>query len=820
MKKITQLLTAFFICGNMLVFAQNSGKIDLSFTSWYGVDSDVEAVALQPDGKILIGGLFTDKIKRLNPDGSVDNSFQLPATPYSSTTSSARISAICVQPDGKILIGGHFTSLGQSWHPNYTARSFLTRLNADGSLDNSFTPVTIEKISGSNNLIYSIMIYKIVLQPNGKILVVGDFSSCNGSYRNKVFRLNSNGTLDYTFEVNSIIGNKDAYAVVPQPDGNILLGGTFSNNIIGTPMYGGLVRVSDNGTPDSLFNATAKPNVQMGVKAIIVQPDGKILLGGGTNRTCVRLTAGGMADASFTQSTGNGIVEDMILQPDGKILLGGSFSSYIVANRNSITRLRANGTSDPSFNPGKGLQYNSAAGKMSSFAMQPDGKIVVGGRFDSYNDTLRNNIIRINNCASDLHYTDYHTICAGETLTWINGVNYSNNNSTATKIFSNGGVNGCDSVVTLNLTVLQPITAIDKRVICVGETLTWIDGNTYSTANNTAKHTLQSVITGCDSIVTLNLTISQPTGVDVREICAGETLTWIDGNTYSTANNTATHILQSVVTGCDSVVTLNLTINSAVTGVDVRKICTGDTLTWIDGNTYSTVNNTATHTLQSVVTGCDSVVTLNLTINSAVTGTDIQTICAGKTLTWIDGNTYSTANNTATHTLQSIVTGCDSVVTLNLSVININNTVTTSNGTITAETTNNATYQWINCDNGNAHISGQQTSSFTPTANGNYAVKITLDNCTTVSECVEIKGLGTDNIFISSFVIAPNPAHNSVTINNAPHGATLTMTDLTGKIVYTTTLSNSKTIINLEQFVNGIYFVNVGNATQKLEIQR
>ena len=165
-------------------------------------------------------------------------------------------------------------------------------------------------------------------------------------------------------------------------------------------------------------------------------------------------------------------------------------------------------------------------------------------------------------------------------------------------------------------------------------------------------------------MVTLDLTINNSnTGVDVQEHC--DTYTWIDGNTYTSSNNTATFTLTNAV-GCDSVVTLDLTINNSNTGVDVQEHC--DTYTWIDGNTYTSSNNTATFTLTNAV-GCDSVVTLDLTINNSNTGVDVQEHC--DTYTWIDGNTYTSSNNTATFTLTNAV-GCDSVVTLDLTINNSN----------------------------------------------------------------------------------------------------------------------------------------------------
>ncbi len=187
----------------------------------------------------------------------------------------------------------------------------------------------------------------------------------------------------------------------------------------------------------------------------------------------------------------------------------------------------------------------------------------------------------------------------------------------------------------------------DTQIAC--DNYTWIDGVTYTTSNNTATFTLTNVA-GCDSLVTLNLTINSNSGTDTQIAC--DSYTWIDGVTYTTSNNTATFTLTNVA-GCDSLVTLNLTINSN-SGTDTQIAC--DSYTWIDGVTYTTSNNTATFTLTNVA-GCDSLVTLNLTINNSNSGIDNQIAC--DSFTWIDGITYTADNNSATHTLTNLA-GCDS----------------------------------------------------------------------------------------------------------------------------------------------------------------
>ena len=218
-------------------------------------------------------------------------------------------------------------------------------------------------------------------------------------------------------------------------------------------------------------------------------------------------------------------------------------------------------------------------------------------------------------------------------------------------------------VITLDLTINNSNTVVDTQVHC--DTYTWIDGNTYTSSNSTATYTLTNVA-GCDSIVTLDLIIDNSnTIVDTQVHC--NTFTWIDGNTYTSSNNTATYTLSNAA-GCDSIVTLDLIINNSNTGIDTQVHC--DAYTWIDGNTYTSSNNTATYTLSNAA-GCDSVVTLDLNINNSNSGVDTQVHCGE--YTWIDGVTYTESNNAATFTIAN-ANNCDSIVTLDLIIYNSDNT--------------------------------------------------------------------------------------------------------------------------------------------------
>lgn len=187
-------------------------------------------------------------------------------------------------------------------------------------------------------------------------------------------------------------------------------------------------------------------------------------------------------------------------------------------------------------------------------------------------------------------------------------------------------------------------------------------GNSNGTLTNFA-------LSSTTSNWTSGVFISDNTGIDTQTACSA--YTWIDGNTYTMSNNTATHtIVGGASNGCDSTVTLDLTIAPSVTSTDVQIACSP--FTWIDGNTYSASNNSATFTYTgATANGCDSVVTLNLSYLPNVTGTDTQT--AVLSYTWIDGNIYTSSNNTATYTIVGGgVNGCDSVVSLDLTILSPN----------------------------------------------------------------------------------------------------------------------------------------------------
>lgn len=386
LKSSIVLFLAIIFCGSSAIYGA-SGDVDLTFDAGAIVNanagfSQVNAVVVQPDGKILIGGFFTsvngtvrDLVARLNADGSLDSSFN---AAVQSNASFGSVSAIALQTDGKILVGGHFL-VG-------TDVKNVVRLNANGSLDGSFSP---NELGGS-------FVDAIVIQPDGKIIIGGQIGNYDGVSGRGIVRLNPNGTLDTPLGLNSNLQNT-VYAIALQADGKIIAGGNFF--VIGsTPQQNNIARLNANGTLDTSFaNNGGADNI---VNAVAVQPDGKILIGGafanfnGAPRGQITLlNADGSFDSAFTANiNGSGGVVAITLQPDGKILLGGFIGFINGINRRGIARLNADGSLD-SFYPTGGA--GGANNLVRSVALQADGKVLIGGDFTSVGSVSRSRLARL-----------------------------------------------------------------------------------------------------------------------------------------------------------------------------------------------------------------------------------------------------------------------------------------------------------------------------------------------------------------------------------------------------------------------------------------
>lgn len=521
------------------------GRTDSNFNNGdYSFNCSIFTLAVQSDGKVLVGGLFNqfgaeyaldvpvNRLLRLNQDGSIDPSFVCPELIGEDTgrCNGLKVTFVMEQPDKKILVGGVFPPYNGAPSRN------LIRLNSDGSIDNTFKTgtgtnvginsiklrpngnifVCASNINGSNNhvpLVYDgytigtffeldrdgkllhreksskIAAKKIIkgenqkyivlgesrspyhrglkvinvngtlslnknlfdgfnkvntiqqvqtyscrdgiIQPDGKILIIGDFSQYNKVNAEGLIRLNRDYSIDPTFSIEQNFKNKDRVpfisSIALQADHKILVGSYF-DSYNGLPATGHMVRLNPNGELDTTFNFTTTGD-PFSIRQIEVRKDGKIMIIGNgllllnpdgtvdttfksekdsafpikfellnngkilvlTRYTLKRLNSDGSIDNSFHSGTfGFAEKNSLAVQSDGKILFGGSFSEFNDIPTKHLVRLNSNGTIDPAFNIGTGFN-----GPVESILIESDGKIVVAGSFDNYNGAWCNGSIRL-----------------------------------------------------------------------------------------------------------------------------------------------------------------------------------------------------------------------------------------------------------------------------------------------------------------------------------------------------------------------------------------------------------------------------------------
>ena len=375
-------MLAYFTVLVCLTRAQ-PGSLDITFNPGSGESPpSTFCLALQTNGQILLGGNFTSfnganrtRIARLNADGSLDTAFDPGEGP------NGGVNALAVQPDGKVLIAGSFYLLnGVPWN-------HVARLRADASVDVSFD---VSSTNGPNGYVGA-----VAWQPDGKVLIGGQFSGVSGAPCGAVARLNTNGTLDATFNLGTGLGgqNAQAFALGLLSTGKILVGGVFST--INGISRNCLALLNPDGSVDTTFDAgLASPLA--GVSALAILPHDKIIIVGsfssvnGYSRNPARLNADGSVDTTFDPGLWGGKeIESIAVRGDGRVVIGGGFTQVNGISRLGVAQLNSDGTLDLTFNPGTG------AVDVLCVAVQSDGKTLVGGGFAQFNGTNISGIARL-----------------------------------------------------------------------------------------------------------------------------------------------------------------------------------------------------------------------------------------------------------------------------------------------------------------------------------------------------------------------------------------------------------------------------------------
>jgi uncharacterized delta-60 repeat protein len=366
-----------------------------------GFDNTIYTIAVQSDGKVLIGGDFgsfgaasVPRLVRLNSDGTLDTTFDTNLGAGFDDT----VRSIAIQSDGKILVSGFFANFDSNLVGG------LVRLNSDGTEDTAFSTNLGTGFSGSVG--GDAGVYAIAVQSDGDILVTGDFDDWDSNARNGLVRFNSDGTEDSTFYTNLGTGFTGAGSgLVPltltiQSDDKVILGGSFV--AFDGKTRNRLLRLNLDGTEDVPFYTNLGTGFDNTVNTVFLQANDQILVGGSfttfntnTRNRLVRLNSNGGEDSAFYTNLGagfaNGSIQRIYEGSNNKLTIVGGFTTFNTNTRNRITQLNSDGTENTAFYTNMGTGY---ADVVNTIALKSF-SLLVGGFYTSFNGNTRNRFSQI-----------------------------------------------------------------------------------------------------------------------------------------------------------------------------------------------------------------------------------------------------------------------------------------------------------------------------------------------------------------------------------------------------------------------------------------
>lgn len=573
----------------------------------------------------------------------------------------SRSEAIAVQSDGKIVIAGYYK--------NGTYYDFaIIRYKTNGDLDSTF---------GTNGKVLTSFFaeddkaFGVIIQPDGKIIAVGyTYDTSNNHDVFAVARYNSNGSLDATFGGDGRVttsfgtGTQHAYSVALQSDGKIVVCGKAEVSSLTSDIGFGIVRYTSTGMLDNTFAGDGRLYSTLGDAGydspaydVAIQNNGSIVITGyvgtteGTKIYVLRVTSTGNFDNTFD---GNGLVNTLIgqgasagklvIQPDQKIVVAGT-AIFSPLNAMAVVRYNTDGSLDSTFDADGIVTTQITTGNFNgrAIALQPDGKIVAAGGTQVG--------------------TDYDF-----------GIVRFNTDGSLDNSFGTGG----------------------------------------------------------------KITIPLASGTELPS---------------------------------------DLKIQN-----DGKILVTGYT----EGDYFKTVR----------LIGCSN-------------SSSMQTAAECLSYFWFEDQQTYTNSGTYSVTYPN-ATGCDSVVSLDLTIYQLPNTNVTQNGVTLTAVQSGADYRWLDCNHNNDLIPGATSQSYTATENGSYRVEITKNGCTDFSNCYTINSIGIEEVQANRVIISPNPTSDRVTVSSDFFAEKIVLTDMSGRELLNIGTSNSQTIsLDLSIFANGIYFIQL-----------
>ena len=418
-------------------------------------------------------------------------------------------------------------------------------------------------------------------------------------------------------------------------------------------------------------------------------------------------------------------------------------------------------------------------------------------------------------------------VTACGSYTWPQtGVTYFTNTTVSDTLFG-GNINGCDSIVTLDLTLFQSTDSIQQITAC--QAFTWPhNGVTYSSDITVTDTLFGGNANGCDSIVRLELTIL-PIANATQNITACGSYTWQQtGMVFTNDTVVSDTVLGGSANGCDSVVTLELIVHPIPLFVETISACS-EFLWPQDGLLYTNDTLVFDTLFNGSSAGCDSIVALDLTLEDdlapvpdladlplissacpiaqiavptatdncagAISGTTSTTFpinSIGTTLiTW----TFDDGSGNVTTQMQEV-----SYTPLDSSVIQLSDSLMAVAAGLQ--------YQWLDCNNGNAPIPGAINQLFIPANSGTYAVEISNDTCVVTSACITLT-VGISEADLPSIKIYPNPVNTLLTLKSNSNPKAYQIYDTSGRLVLNGLMNSTTTQVDVAKLQRGFYLIHI-----------
>jgi uncharacterized delta-60 repeat protein len=386
------------VTGEVTETGYNGFPFDVN-TGTASASADIRGAAVLSDGSVVLSfagtnvfnGTPAPRLVKLRESGKIDDRF---LTNIGTAAQTQTIAAVVADASDNLFLGGTFTTF------NSKSRRGLVKLFSNGTEDQLFN----EAFMGPLFIGPNASVLAVAVQPDGKVLVGGQFTSYNGNARNHLIRLNADGSEDVAFYANlGTAFDSVVSSIAIQADGKIVVGGSFTT--LNSVSRGSLVRLNANGSEDAGFAAAIGTGVAGTVSSVAIQADGKIVIGGGFNTVngnvrlrAARLNADGSDDAGFYANFGGvggglTVVNVVKVRPDQKILIGGNYSAVTPSPRTDLNLLNTNGSLDATFTTNVGTATNP--GQVLGIAVYADNRAVVVGQYALFNGATRNGVVRL-----------------------------------------------------------------------------------------------------------------------------------------------------------------------------------------------------------------------------------------------------------------------------------------------------------------------------------------------------------------------------------------------------------------------------------------